>query len=392
MEIKNIQKDLAERKDILEKHVDAEKASNDNIEKEKEKSKMKDNQESNNHSEKNISINEIHQENKPLVADDNKIVRYSNNILGNIKPKEEKEAELKELTVKVDQNYALKDVELVEKVEEIGHIEKNVDDNGNKDTSKAKPMPFEADKEIVANPLPEQSLEVNQVKNLGNLNSKVNHSKEQEVKDKMQIVSPGSNRKLLSLDDAKINSVEYSSDVESWKNPSLDIYGNSLLYTNRQFDIAYGHNARKVIAHMPHLIDLNIFNQMHAKFSDQWSLTSSHKLRSAEDMQYEFSYFHFLISEKLEFYVSNIFDEFDTDESKSWSDREIRTLLTRIYSLPLDSDAVLDFEEMITTCASNDSLLVNLPEPVVSDYPPYERYYDSKLPTVVTKELISGII
>ena len=283
-------------------------------------------------------------------------------------------------------------MELAEKVEKIGHIEKNVDDNGHKDSTKAKSMPLEADKEVVAHPLAEQSLEVNQIKNLGNLNSNLNHSKEKEMKENIQIVSPGSNRKLLSLDEAKINSVEYSSDVESWKNPSLDIYGNSLLYTNRQFDIAYGHNARKVIAHMPHLIDLNIFNQMHAKFSNQWSLTSSHKLRSAEDMQYEFSYFHFLISEKSEFYVSNVFDEFDTDGSKSWSDREIRTLLTRIYSLPLDSDAVLDFEDMITTCASNDSLTVNLPEPVVSDYPPYERYYDSKLPTVVTKELISGII
>ena len=182
-----------------------------------------------------------------------------------------------------------------------------------------------------------------------------------------------------------------NSEVESWKNPSLDIYGNSLLYTNRQFDISYGHNARKVIAHMPHLIDLNIFNQMLTKFPNQWDATSSHKLRSAEDMQYEFSYFHFLISEKSEFYVSEVFDEFDTDHSNSWSDREIRTLLTRIYSLPLSSETVLDFEEMITKCASNASLAEYLPQPVVSDYPPYERYYDSRLPSVVTKELISGI-
>ena len=104
-----------------------------------------------------------------------------------------------------------------------------------------------------------------------------------------------------------------------------------------------------------------------------------------------FSYFHFLISEKLRFNVGSIFQEFDTDNSRSWSDREIRTLLTRIYSLPLMANTVLEFEELITKCASNSTITANLPQAIVSDYPMFERYYDSKLPAIVTKELVKGL-
>ena len=243
--------------------------------------------------------------------------------------------------------------------------------------------------------------------NLQDPNQDLNHS---IIDGAVQIPAlQGPNRKLLSLinKDAVSALNEYAdenvadieiltdkdmdNDPESWKNPALDIYGNSLLYTNRQFNMAYGHNARKVIAHMPHLIDLDTISSMFEKFSKQWSATSAHKLRSPDDMQFEFSYFHFLSSEKLDLDVENIFDEFDTDQSRSWSDREIRTLLTRVYSLPLMGETVSVFEDMITECASDMAIKSNLPQPVASDYPHFERYYDSKLPAIVTKDLIKGI-
>ena len=263
----------------------------------------------------------------------------------------------------------------------------------------------------------DNELQKDQIKQSVNLEDPVESMKVKEnistieQEQRIQVQAPGSNRKLLSvvnkdtgdeirdyIQDVDIDvetgshkHVENKEDVESWKNPALDIYGNSLLYTNRQFDISYGHKARKVIAHMPHLIDLDVINQMYQKFSTQWTTTSSHKLRSAEDMQFEFSYFHFLSSEKLRFKVESIFDEFDTDQSSSWSDREIRTLLTRIYSLPLMAITVFEFEELITKCASNATLVADLPQPILSSYPPFERYYDSKLPAVVTKELVTGL-
>ena len=141
---------------------------------------------------------------------------------------------------------------------------------------------------------------------------------------------------------------------------------------------------------MPHLVDLNILKEMRNKFASQWTSTSGHVMRSADDMQFEFSYFHFLISERLKFNVANIFEEFDTDSSNSWSDREIRTLLTRIYSLPLMHNTVAEFEQLIIDCASNSTLTGNLPQVNPSDYPAFERYYDSKLPAIIIKELVKG--
>jgi hypothetical protein len=113
-------------------------------------------------------------------------------------------------------------------------------------------------------------------------------------------------------------------------------------------------------------------------------------------MQFAFSYFYFLISEKVLISPSEIFDKFDTDETglvlngeinimflflyfkdnrnyfdfSTWSDREIRTLATQLYSIPLTRGSILHFEGLLQRCAKGHPV-----QPV----PPYERYLDSKL-------------
>lgn len=52
-------------------------------------------------------------------------------------------------------------------------------------------------------------------------------------------------------------------------------------------------------------------------------------------MQFAFSYFYYLMSALQQRSVSQVFDEIDTDHSGVLSDREIRTLATRIHDLPL---------------------------------------------------------
>lgn len=64
------------------------------------------------------------------------------------------------------------------------------------------------------------------------------------------------------------------------------------------------------------------------------------------------------------------------DFFRTWSDREIRTLLSRLYPLPLDYNLVMEFENAITNCSRR----VNLPE--IVDVPPGERYLDSTLVSV----------
>jgi hypothetical protein len=61
---------------------------------------------------------------------------------------------------------------------------------------------------------------------------------------------------------------------------------------------------------------------------------------------------------------------------RTWSDREIRTLLTRAYDLPLSFARVLKFENDIMNCSKGlpeELLRINIPTPS------YERYQDSKL-------------
>ena len=97
--------------------------------------------------------------------------------------------------------------------------------------------------------------------------------------------------------------------------------------------------------------------------------------------QFAFSYFHYLISETRNFDALEIFNEFDTDSSGTWSDREIRTLLTRIHDLPLTLEYIKSFEKLIVDCN------VNLTNVVVPSPPPFERYFDSDLP-VVSSDLV----
>lgn len=193
------------------------------------------------------------------------------------------------------------------------------------------------------------------------------------------------------LNDDIINIVHVNNSVKShklkyadqWKRKSrqLDTYAESLLYVNRIYNKAYKFERRRVPAHMPHLLDKWIINDMQSKFESEFRKTSSHKVRSADDMQFAFSYFYFLVSEKRQLTASEIFDSFDTDKSQTWSDREIRTLLSRMHPLPLDYGLVVNFESAITNC-SQKVQIENTPLP-----PPGERYLDSTLP-IVSKELV----
>ncbi|KAF4518392.1 hypothetical protein B566_EDAN010484 [Ephemera danica] len=112
----------------------------------------------------------------------------------------------------------------------------------------------------------------------------------------------------------------------------LDTFGESLLHVNRLYNREFGFEARRVPAHMAHLIDKNIMIEV---------------------------------------------------QKRTWSDREIRTLLTQLHDLPLSFSTVTNFEMQIINCSHQ--LPKQLYEGV--SVPPYERYIDSKMP-VVTRELV----
>ena len=51
------------------------------------------------------------------------------------------------------------------------------------------------------------------------------------------------------------------------------------------------------------------------RYPIEFAETSSHKLRSSDDMQFSFSYFYFLMSEKRTMDVTDAFSELDSDQS-----------------------------------------------------------------------------
>lgn len=188
-------------------------------------------------------------------------------------------------------------------------------------------------------------------------------------------------RKLASTD------LQESSGINPTSRRLLDAFSESLLHVNNLYNKDYGFINRKVPAHMPHLIDKNIFQELWEKYSYEWEQTSSHQVRSKTDMQYIFAYHHFLMQEKLTSTKQTIFDMFDTDKSGTWSDREIRTILAKIHPLPLNYEDVLIFENSLLNC----SKAMFRPHSMLGgdDVAQLEadRYLESRLP-LVTRELV----
>ena len=114
---------------------------------------------------------------------------------------------------------------------------------------------------------------------------------------------------------------DYTSDAyktghfHSRKLMADDTFADSLRHVNRLYTKMYGHEARKVPAHMPHFIQSDVMQALQDKFPEEFEKTSTHKVRTADDMQYAFSYMYFLMNEKQELNVEAAFESLDTDKS-----------------------------------------------------------------------------
>ncbi|XP_036432578.1 N-acetylglucosamine-1-phosphotransferase subunits alpha/beta [Colossoma macropomum] len=178
--------------------------------------------------------------------------------------------------------------------------------------------------------------------------------------------------------------LEYKADGAATGRRLKDTFADSLRYVNKLLNGQFGFTSRKVPAHMPHMIDRLVMQELQDTFPEEFDKTSSHRVRHSEDMQFAFSYFYFLMSALQQLNVSQVFDEIDTDHSGVLSDREIRTLATRIHELPLSLQDLTGLEQMLINCSktlpSNQTQLhmVN---------PTQETYYDPSMPPV-TKGLV----
>ncbi|KAF5294321.1 hypothetical protein FQR65_LT10774 [Abscondita terminalis] len=218
---------------------------------------------------------------------------------------------------------------------------------------------------------------------------KINHTSESTLKTRFAFMRNATNltslverhnKQVILLNKITRKKRYYKNSMGEVGGSSFDAYGASLQHTNRIYNLRYGFKPRYAPAHAPIMIDKEIMVRLQDKFGKEFRKTSRNRFRSIDDMQFSFSYYYFVMNEKRNVSGSEIFDRFDTDASGTWSDREIRTLLTKLYDLPLTYATVDHFEELLLNCSKHWGT------PEVST-PEYERYVDSKL-TMVTKELV----
>ena len=155
----------------------------------------------------------------------------------------------------------------------------------------------------------------------------------------------------------------------------MDAFADSIRHVNRLYNRAYGYFSRKVPTHSAHFFNKKILSHMRDKFSEEFELTSSSKIRSPEDMQLAFSYYYYLMSEKENKPLAQIFNDFDFDGSGVLSDREIRVLLARIHKLPLFLKELQDLESSLINCSSEYNSKALIVEKA-------EIYHENRLPQV----------
>ncbi|KAM9328718.1 N-acetylglucosamine-1-phosphotransferase subunits alpha/beta isoform 2-T2 [Pholidichthys leucotaenia] len=189
---------------------------------------------------------------------------------------------------------------------------------------------------------------------------------------------------LLEEEDRLQRGLSYETDGGATLRKLQDTFADSLRYVNKLLNSQFGFTSRKVPAHMPHMIDRLIMQELQDMFPKEFDKTSGHRVRHSEDMQFAFSYFYFLMSAQKQLNVSEVFDEIDTDHSGVLSDREIRTLATRIHELPLSLQDLTGLEQMLINCSK--TLPSNLTQLHVVN-PTQETYYDPSMPPV-TKGLV----
>jgi len=125
---------------------------------------------------------------------------------------------------------------------------------------------------------------------------------------------------------------DISDENNTWSGRKLkNIYGSSVLYVNRLFNKNLGTAQRRVPSHMPHLIDKLLLTQLQERFPTEYDVTSGHKFRAPNDMQFAFAYFSYLTHIQEQFNLQAIWDqEYDTNHDGNLNDNELRTLITQI--------------------------------------------------------------
>lgn len=98
-------------------------------------------------------------------------------------------------------------------------------------------------------------------------------------------------------------------------NYNRDAYARSLIYVNNLYNLKYLFEQRKAIAHMPIFLNKDILVELQNTFPEEYKFTIGNRFRSRTDMQFGFAYSYYLVNERKNVSIAEIFDHFDTDQS-----------------------------------------------------------------------------
>ena len=93
----------------------------------------------------------------------------------------------------------------------------------------------------------------------------------------------------------------------------LDMYSESLRFTSSLFNARFGHTSRKTAAHAPLLMDKHVVQEIVSTWPDQFEATSRHRFRHPLDLQYQFTYVYYVLSEPAPLDVPAFFQQMDLD-------------------------------------------------------------------------------
>lgn len=119
--------------------------------------------------------------------------------------------------------------------------------------------------------------------------------------------------------------INYDQATNPTRRKLMDFYGDSLKYSNYVISKRYSIQIRKVPAHMPMLLDREVLERMNVALYDEIQETSSHRFRESSDLQFAFTYYHFLMSEQLYPTLAQILAEFDSDQDGRLNRNEARS-------------------------------------------------------------------
>jgi hypothetical protein len=129
-----------------------------------------------------------------------------------------------------------------------------------------------------------------------------------------------------------------------------DTYGQSLIHVNRLYHKAFGSDNRKVPAHVPHMIDRDVMNEMQQKWAAEWAVTAANRFRSPADMQYSFSYYYYVINRNkaqppsISRYVE---EEIDTNRDGVLDPNEFLTLASIVHGRSPRADEISDLYDCV---------------------------------------------